>query len=298
MKKRIGISWRHDTDNEFCKNVFEAIKLAGGEPVNLSQVKSKDIIYDDYKVDKKCVDEKTNILLSDYAKKVKQNLYEGSNVKEVLEGIDAVIFTGGEDFCPTLYDVEVPWNGIEEDCDYKSERDINDLLLMNYCLDNDIHILGFCRGQQLLCIIHGGTIIEDFNVYFKEKNIPYDNIHRNLKKTKDSYRDYSYHDVKLIDKESKVYKIFKKDVLEGCPSWHHQIVDYKGNDNINVVGIKPTSGLDCIEAVEVKNKTFAIGLQFHPEAAIKKRVDKIAGFENYMPLEDAIKPFKALIESV
>ena len=85
MKKRIGISWRHDTDNEFCKNVYDVINIAGGEAVNLSQVKSKDVLYDDYKVDKKCVDEKTNILLSDYAKNVKQNLYEGSNVKEVLK---------------------------------------------------------------------------------------------------------------------------------------------------------------------------------------------------------------------
>lgn len=298
MKKRIGISWRHDTDNEFCKNIYDTINMVGGEAVNLSQVKSKDVIYNDYKVDEKCVDAKTNILLSSYAKLVKQNIYDGSNVKDVMKNIDAVIFTGGEDFCPTLYDVEVPWNGIIEDCDYKSERDINDLLLMKYCLDNDIHILGLCRGQQLLCILHGATIIEDLPVYFKEKNVEYNNTHRNLKKSKDAYRDYIAHDVHLIDKNSKIYKIFGKDIIKGCPSWHHQIVDYKGNDNIKVVGISPTSGLDCIEAIEVTNKSFAIGLQFHPEAAIIKRRDKIDGFENFMTYEDAMKPFKALVESI
>ena len=68
------------------------------------------------------------------------------------------------------------------------------------------------------------------------------------------------HEVK-IKKESKLYNIFKTDIIK-VNSRHKSIVKYT---NLDVVGI---SNDGYIEALESKNKKFFIGVQWHPESMI------------------------------
>ena len=53
-----------------------------------------------------------------------------------------------------------------------------------------------------------------------------------------------------------------------------------------------------IEIVERVDKTFAIGFQFHPEAAIVKNLDNAENKDNYMDYESAIKVFDWLIQQI
>ena len=53
-----------------------------------------------------------------------------------------------------------------------------------------------------------------------------------------------------------------------------------------------------IEIVERVDKTFAIGFQFHPEAAIVKNLDNAENKDNYMDYETAIKVFDWLIQQI
>lgn len=43
------------------------------------------------------------ILTSESAKKVKVNTWQNSNVPEIMEGVDCVVFPGGKDISPTLF---------------------------------------------------------------------------------------------------------------------------------------------------------------------------------------------------
>ena len=57
-----------------------------------------------------------------------------------------------------------------------------------------------------------------------------------------------------------------------------------------------TEGVDVIEAVERTDKTYAIGLQFHPEISIQKKLDGEANAGEYLDYETALALFKRLQE--
>lgn len=58
------------------------------------------------------------------------------------------------------------------------------------------------------------------------------------------------------------------------------------------------SGIRMIEVVERIDKTFAIGFQFHPEAAIVKNLDNAENKDDYMDYETAMKVFNWLMERI
>ena len=63
-------------------------------------------------------------------------------------------------------------------------------------------------------------------------------------------------------------------------------------------GTTDVSGIRMIEVVERIDKTFAIGFQFHPEAAIVKNLDNAENKANYMDYETAMKVFNWLMEQI
>ncbi|MEE1047914.1 MAG: hypothetical protein U0M60_10880, partial [Clostridia bacterium] len=97
----IGIAWREDTDSEFYTNIVNAVKEAGGKPVLLEQVKADYLTYDSENTLLGCSDEVGGLTL-ETANVIKENLWENTNVEDVMQGIDAVIFTGGEDISSSL----------------------------------------------------------------------------------------------------------------------------------------------------------------------------------------------------
>jgi len=291
----IGIAWRADIDSEFYTNVCKVFAQEGIKTVLLDKVVSKDVSYDeDGLVSENCTFE-VGHLKDKFAKKIKNNPFKNSNVKEVVKEVDAVIFTGGEDISPTLLKKVTKWHGIEEEIDFNATRDVSDYILMSYCLENDIPMMGFCRGMQMLAVVSGGKMIGDIPTYFKNKGLNYNYEHRNQKATPDSYRDYAPHDVQIIDKNSIVYSIYGTDTVKNVPSWHHQAVESVEDTDLAVTAITPTAGIDMIEAIERTDKTFAIGLQFHPEAAAVKHLENKNNPNKYMDYDTAMKSFKYLI---
>lgn len=292
-KMEIGIAWRADVDSEFYTNVVSAIESAGGSCVLLPQVKSADLSYDKNGKLTEGVAE-TGALTEEAGKLIRCNGYSNSNAAEAAENVVAVVFTGGEDISSSLYYKQEPWHGIEEERDFNAERDVSDYLLMEYCLDQDIAVLGFCRGMQMLCVVSGAEMIKDIPTYFAEMGKEYQYQHRNQKETPDSYRDYAPHDV-TVAKDSLLYSITGRETLTGCPSWHHQAVRNVDHTRLRVVGSLDTNGIEMIEAVERVDKTFALGLQFHPEAAIVKHLNHAENANHFMSYEDALVFFTYLI---
>ena len=89
-----------------------------------------DIEYSESEVSAECVDA-VGCLEQQAANKVKE-MSANNNAAEVMKGVDAVIFTGGEDISPSLLATPQPWHGIEAERDYNATRDVNDFTLMAY----------------------------------------------------------------------------------------------------------------------------------------------------------------------
>ena len=292
----VGIAWRADTDSEFFTNICRAVEEAGGTWVLLDQVTSADLAYDDAG---RLTEGVTALgaLDADAAKLVRLNTWRGSNAAEAVGGVSIVLFTGGEDISSTLFFDPQPWHGIVAEIDYNAERDVSDYLTMSYCLDNDIPVMGFCRGMQMLGVISGAEMIQDIPARFAGLGVEYDDTHRNPKATPESYRDYAPHDVEVAE-GSRLYDIVGTTTLTGCPSWHHQAIGNVDNTRLAVTGTTDTHGVRMIEAVERTDKTFAVGLQFHPEAALVKHLDGAENRADYMDYDTALAFFTAVVEAL
>ncbi|MCR4766251.1 MAG: gamma-glutamyl-gamma-aminobutyrate hydrolase family protein [Bacteroidaceae bacterium] len=286
----VGIAWRGDADSEFYTNVVRTFQAAGVKTVMLPQVKADAFEYDGQDLDDDYYDEH-RILLQTYADMVKAGT--ASNVAEVLKGIDAVVFTGGEDIAPTLYKQPEPWHGISEEEDYNATRDVNDYLLMSYVIQNNIPMLGMCRGMQMLGVVSGASVIQDIPVYFNELGKTYHYQHRN-QQVIGGYRDYAPHDVDVKDQSSILYDIAKTTFIEGVPSWHHQAILSVEGTPLTVVATTDTEGVEMIEALERKDKRFVLGIQYHPEAAVVKHLDNYPNASDFMTYTNGMAYFMAL----
>jgi len=290
----IGIAWREDTDSEFYTNIVSAVEEAGGVTVLLDQVMAREIAYDeDGHVAAEAVDE-NGYLTQEAADMLKEGSWQQSNAEDILGEITAVIFTGGEDISPTLYAVPQAWHGIEAEKDYNATRDVSDYLLMRYCIDEDVTVMGFCRGMQMLCTVSGGTVIQDIPTWFEEQGLDYDYEHRN-EVTAGEYRDYAPHDVEVAE-GSILWDIVGTAVLHDVPSWHHQAVGSVDGTELALTGTATVSGIEMIEAVERKDKTCIVGFQFHPEAAVVKHLEGAANSGDFMDADTALGFFTYLVE--
>lgn len=187
--------------------------------------------------------------------------------KEALKSVDALILTGGEDIDPKLYG-EKPHENLEE---LKKDRDNSDYLLTKIALEKDFPILGTCRGMQMLNIALGGTLYQDLPTEYIS-NVS-DISHRDPKK-----ENFAFHSINIIDKNSKLYKMLETDEIT-VNSWHHQGIKTLGK-GLKVTAKSPDG---IIEAVELENAYFVVGVQFHPEWHI------VENDKEFLPVLEALK---------
>lgn len=57
-----------------------------------------------------------------------------------------------------------------------------------------------------------------------------------------------------------------------------------------------TDGIIIVEAIERTDKTFAVGLQFHPEAALVKHLENAGNKDNYMDYDTALSIFRWIVQ--
>lgn len=286
----VGIAWREDSDKEGFTEVVCAFKSIGVKAVLLPQVVDYDIPYNGNKVSSECIDA-NGILKQEWAELVKKNTYANSNVSSAVNNVVAVVFTGGEDIAPTLYRVPQKWHGNEKD--FNATRDISDYLLMSYCIDKDIPLMGICRGAQLLGIVSGATMIQDIPSWFAAQNIKYDFTHRPEDTASDD-SDYVPHDVSVAP-GSILAEFTQTATITNVPSWHHQSMSAVDESCLKVTGTTLTNGFDFIEAIERTDRSLAIGLQFHPEVSIAKHVNKSPNESNYMNYIQAQSIFRNFV---
>lgn len=146
------------------------------------------------------------MLTVENAEKIKARPYDKTNVAEVAAGHKAIIFPGGTDVCPSLYKEPQAWYNDADKPSFNVARDVSDYILMAYCLDNDIPVMGICRGMQMYNVVSGGTMIQDLPTYFSQNGIAYNNEHIKSGEL-DGKKVYGNHPVNIIDKHSLMYQI-------------------------------------------------------------------------------------------
>lgn len=78
-----------------------------------------------------------------------------------FEGVDAVVFWGGTDIHPDLFNHSVSRRSQAGSA--PSGRDLFEWGAMKYCKINKIPMIGICRGAQMLCCAAGGWLIQHMN---------------------------------------------------------------------------------------------------------------------------------------
>ena len=163
-------------------------------------------------------------------------------VKDTLE-CDGLLLPGGADIEPSLYGCER-----EEKCGKPNVlRDKNEFIIFDAYVKTNRPILCICRGFQLLNVIYAGTLYQDISQIKKCNHSDF------LKRGK------AVHKV-VVNEETKLYEIFgKKEV--GVNSLHHQAVENVGEG----LTVSAVSEDGFVEALELKNHPFCVGVQWHPE---------------------------------
>jgi putative glutamine amidotransferase len=164
-------------------------------------------------------------------------------VDETLGAIDGLLFPGGADLDPELYDQEPH----DETFGVDSERDQVELHLLEEALACDMPVLAVCRGSQVLNVARGGDLLQHLpDVVGDEKH----------KHTPGAFAD---HDV-TVEEGTRLAAL----VGERAPvkSHHHQGFGRIGE------GLRVAARAEdgTIEAVEDPKLRFAVGVLWHPEA--------------------------------
>ncbi|HZG14335.1 MAG TPA: gamma-glutamyl-gamma-aminobutyrate hydrolase family protein [Candidatus Bathyarchaeia archaeon] len=168
---------------------------------------------------------------------------EGAPYAEMVEKLDGIILTGGEDPAPHLYG-EQPLPGLGE---VVYERDLAEITLIQLAVERKKPILGICRGMQILNVALGGTLYQDIP---SQITGAYQHAQRGS-------RQYGAHTIRL-EPGFVAEALQKTEVLVN--SSHHQSV----KDAAPGFRVTARSGDGVIEAIESENRLF-IGVQWHPE---------------------------------
>ncbi len=278
------------------RKTYEAFKknitMAGGIPVELDQIKSTDVTYAaDGTVDKAYV-EPSGMLKQAYADKIRHDGFERTNIQTVMQGIDGVFGTGGEDISPSLY--KVPETEKNHGETINAARDISDYALQDYCRRHDIPVLNVCRSEQMMGIVYGVTFIQDIPDYYKTQGVKaYKEIHRMAPGTPN--RDYTHHAIRILPVNSKLRSIVGDDTFDKVSSWHHQNILSVAGTGLIQTAEYTDQGLSLVEGVEDPHRKFAVGLQFHPENDIKQVVLNHKDPKGYADVDICLAFFKALI---
>lgn len=161
-------------------------------------------------------------------------------VKELLDRVDGVIISGGEDLAP-----QQDKNHVKA-VNTNIPRDTLETKVLEEVEKRKLPLLCICRGMQLLSLAHGGKI---------DCHDDDENLSRTHKST---LRSLGGHPI-YIKPDTKLHGILNREQLN-VNSLHHQHITDPGN--LKISGKSP-DGL--IEAVEINEDRFGLGVQWHPE---------------------------------
>jgi putative glutamine amidotransferase len=159
-----------------------------------------------------------------------------------LDRLDGLVIAGGGDLDPARYGA-VPHERVSH---VRGFRDEAELALAARAIARGVPLLGICRGLQVLNVALGGTLHQHVpDVVGDTRHCPEPGVFGRFPVT--------------VTAGSRLAKALREETAT-VPHYHHQAVDRLGT------GLTASAYADgLIEAAEVDEHPFALGVQWHPE---------------------------------
>jgi putative glutamine amidotransferase len=168
---------------------------------------------------------------------------EADALDRILGTLDGLLFPGGLDVHPQHFG-----EPLHPTVTFDAPLDALELKLARWAAERDVPTLGICRGQQLLNVALGGSLIQD---------LP--SAGTAHPQSDAAIRDDLAHAIDVAA-DSRLAAIFGATRF-AVNSFHHQAVKALGR-GLTAVGWSPDG---VIEAVESTEHPWLLAVQFHPE---------------------------------
>lgn len=171
----------------------------------------------------------------------------GAALDRILASLDGILFPGGVDVHPRHFGEERhPTVTVDE------QLDALELWLARWAVEHELTTLGICRGQQLLNVALGGSLVQD---------LPSEGVRH--PQSAPAQRDELAHAVEVED-GSRLAEILGARRFR-ANSFHHQAVRRLGR------GLKPVAWSEdgVVEGVESTEHPWLLAVQFHPEDLVE-----------------------------
>jgi len=163
---------------------------------------------------------------------------------ELVDQVDALLLVGGADLDPASYGGDAHPEIVRT----RPERDRFEIALARESVERDVPVLGICRGMQLLNVARGGTLVQHLpDELGDERHEP-------------TPGRFAEHSVRL-ESGSLAARAAGAELLT-VKTHHHQGVAELG-DGLVATGWALQD--DLIEAIEMPDRDFALGVLWHPE---------------------------------
>lgn len=212
----IGISdfYKNDNNAAVARSYVDAVLLTGGVPVVIPLIQEEDKLI------------------------------------ELLNSLDGVVFTGGEDFDPAYYNERpIPQMG-----KINAPRDKFDIKLLKLASERGIPVLGICRGIQLINITFGGSLYQDLSAQYGDNSIQH--------RQKQPKEDVSH---SVLVEDNTVFSDIVRERMLMVNSSHHQAIKDVA-PGFRVAGRSPDRIVEAIEKID--DEHWILGVQFHPEVRV------------------------------
>jgi putative glutamine amidotransferase len=166
---------------------------------------------------------------------------------EVLDVVDGLILAGGADVDPSFYAATAH----PETKGTVPERDRFEIAMARTAIERDVPLLGICRGMQVMNVSRSGTLIQ---------HLP-DHLGSSEHRRNPGSFDGADNAMRLTPGSLAARAAGEEAHSARCH--HHQAVDRVG-DGYVVTGWSASDELP--EAIELPDRRFALGVQWHPEA--------------------------------
>jgi putative glutamine amidotransferase len=186
---------------------------------------------------------------------------DSEEIAAVLDSVDGLVFTGGEDVAPAYYG-----ESRDEKCQEPDpQRDLFEIHLARAVLARRIPVFGICRGLQVLNVAAGGTLYQDLT------SRPGTLAHHSAALAD---RQRPIHSVR-VHAGSKLRSIMGVDE-SAVTSTHHQFV----KDLAPGFRLSADSADDGIpEGIESIELPHVVAVQWHPERLYRDHPEHLALFQ-------------------
>ena len=192
--------------------------------------------------------------MDDYVESVKRAggepvlLANSDDPSAVIATLDGLLLTGGPDVDPSHYG-----ESAHETTYLAPERDRFELPLSKAAIERDLPLFAICRGVQVLNVAAGGSLVQDI-----PSALPTD-----LNHSVPEPKAHHAHWVTVTPGTRLARALGSHADLETCAvnSRHHQSVKDVAPEFV-VSAVSPDG---VVEAIERPDRTFCVGVQWHPE---------------------------------